>query len=760
MKTGRLSWQSAVSMLGIVLFVTGCTAADGLDEDSGGASGRKITVRATTETRTSAQGDVRTTLGSSYEVLWSPEDSFMVYTMNGNLYSAFAIENGAGTTSASFTGPALAGNSFVAVYGANSYCVSGTASFIAMPEQRYRKDGFSDNVNPMLAYTDDLEKGLSFSNVMGILELNVTGTKTVDRITVSCEGMALSGRFFLAADLSDFTLTSDAQSAASEVSLVNIGETLDASTPKRFNVVVPPGTYENLRIRIVNADGTYVERTAPEPITVARNQIVPLMGLVDGDEAQQTPVRITVEPYAWYGCNVYADMVSAEYEMFVLMVATESGIEQWKLQNPGKNESDMIISNGDLYDRNIAFAYEEKAGETLHIYALVMNANYEPVGPVSHALFKVEPPYDDSLFAQACIMENTMTETAVSIACDCTANVQKVKAILLQDQSVQPDMDYYLFYTCAYPQYEVSVSAGTGRLEITDMMPGRDYMLLYVAESSDGKISPLQSLEFSTPEHVASDALVTISENSVEDIMASFNIDLSSSAVSYKAMSLTEQRYNELAGEGLADIVAMSMPEPIEDPVYTVTDLSPETDYVLVAVAYDANGVYGSLSVLPFRTTPYIAVEDPAYDAFIGEWSVDYVDYNTGAEVTDGFRVNISPGVEGKTFLIDGLVGGARNPVVAKFANNGLRLDAGMNLYSMSETSCVVLGFITDVGVFVNTFMCLGSVNGDTITFAGYDMPYEFMGFVFYVYDMQTGEYPGYVEPVVQNPVFRRVAAQ
>ena len=341
MKIGRLSWQSAVSMLGIVLFVTGCTAADGLDEDSGGASGRKITVRATTETRTSAQGDVRTTLGSSYEVLWSPEDSFMVYTVNGNLYSAFAIENGAGTTSASFTGPALAGNSFVAVYGANSYCVSGTASFIAMPEQRYRKDGFSDNVNPMLAYTDDLEKGLSFSNVMGILELNVTGTKTVDRITVSCEGMALSGRFFLAADLSDLTLTPDAQSAASEVALVNIGEMLDASTPKRFNVVVPPGTYENLRIRIVNADGTYVERTAPEPITVARNQIVPLMGLVDGDEAQQTPVRITVEPYAWYGCNVYADMVSTEYEMFVLMVATESGIEQWKLQNPGKNESDM-----------------------------------------------------------------------------------------------------------------------------------------------------------------------------------------------------------------------------------------------------------------------------------------------------------------------------------------------------------------------------------------------------------------------------------
>ena len=285
-------------------------------------------------------------------------------------------------------------------------------------------------------------------------------------------------------------------------------------------------------------------------------------------------------------------------------------------------------------------------------------------------------------------------------------------------------------------------------------------MLLYVAESSDGKISLLQSLEFSTPEHVASDALVTISENSVEDIRASFNIAMNSSAVSYKAMSLTEQRYNELAGEGLADIVAMSTPEPIEDPVYTVTDLSPETDYVLVAVAYDAEGVYGSLSVLPFRTTAYIAVEDPVYDSFIGEWAVDYVDYNTGAGVSDGFRVTISPDVEGKTFIIDGLAGGASNPVVAEFVDNGLRLKAGMNLYSMSETSRVVLGFVTDAGTFANTFSCLGSINGDTMTFAGHNMPYDFMGFVFFVHDMQTGEYPGYVEPVVQNPVFRRVAAQ
>lgn len=760
MKTGRLSLLSMAGMLGVTMLVTGCTAADGLDEDSGGASGRKITVRATTETRTSAQGDVRTTLGSSYEVLWSPEDSFMVYTENGNLYSAFAIENGAGTTSASFTGPALAGNSFVAVYGANSYCVSGTASFIAMPEQRYRKDGFSDNVNPMLAYTDDLEKGLSFSNVMGILELNVTGTKTVDRITVSCEGMALSGRFFLAADLSDFTLTSDAQSAASEVSLVNIGETLDASTPKHFNVVVPPGTYENLEIRIVNTDGTYVERTAPEPITVARNQIVPLMGLVDGDEAQQAPVRITVEPYAWYGCNVYADMVSAECDMFYILVASESGIVQWKSQNPGKSELDMVIGSGSLYDRNYAYAHEDKAGETLHVYAQAANSDYELVGPMMHASFEIVPPYDDALFAQAHIMDNTMTETSVSVAYDCTADVQKVKAILLQDQSVQPDMDYYLFYTCAYPQYVTSVSDGAGRLDITDLVPGRDYWLLYVAESADGRISVLQMFEFSTPEHVASDALVTISENSVEDIRASFNIAMNSSAVNYKVALLTAQRYNELAGEGLADIVAADVSELMTDPVYIVTGLSPETDYVLAAVAYDAEGVYGSLSVLPFRTTAYIAVEDPVYDSFIGEWAVDYVDYDTGAEVTDGFRVNISPGVEGKTFIIDGLAGGASNPVVAEFVDNGLRLKAGMNLYPMSETSYAVLGLLTDVSVYVGTYTCIGSVYDDIITFAGYDMPYEFKGFVFYVYDMQTGEYPGYVEPIVQNPVFRRVAAQ
>ena len=64
------------------------------------------------------------------------------------------------------------------------------------------------------------------------------------------------------------------------------------------------------------------------------------------------------------------------------------------------------------------------------------------------------------------------------------------------------------------------------------------------------------------------------------------------------------------------------------------------------------------------------------------------------------------------------------------------------------------------MGVFVNTFMCLGSINGDTMTFAGHNMPYDFMGFVFFVHDMQTGNYPGYIAPIVKNPVFRRVAAQ
>ena len=760
MKTGRLSLLSMAGMLGVTMLVTGCTATDGLEEDSGAASANKITVRATNETRTSADGDVRTTLGSNYEVLWSPDDSFMIYTTDGNYYSALIIEEGAGTTNASFTGPGILGNSFVAIYGSNPYCMySGTASFTAMPEQTYRADGFSNNVNPMLAYTDDLEKGLSFSNVMGILELNVTGTKTVDRITVSCDGMALSGKFTLAADLSDLTLTPDAQNVASEVSLVNIGETLDASTPKHFNVVVPPGTYENLKIRIVNTDGTYVERTAPEPITVARNQIVPLMGLVDGDEAQQAPVRITVEPYAWYGCTVYADMYP-ECEMFYILVASESAIMQWKIQNPGKSELDMVIGHGSLYDRNYAYAHEDKAGETLHVYAQAINANYEPVGPMMHASFEIVPPLDDSLFAQAYIMDNTMTETSVSVAFDCTADVQNVKSILMQNQSIYPDMDSYLYYTCAYPQYVTSISDGSGRLDITDLVPGRDYWLLYVAESADGRITLLQIIDFSSPEHVASNALVTISENSVEDIRASFNIAMNSSAVSYKAMLLTAQQYNELAGEGLADIVAADVSEPMMDPVYTVTGLSPETDYVLAAVAYDSGGVYGSLSVLPFRTTAYIAVEDPVYDSFIGEWAVDYVDYNTGVGVSDGFRVTISPDVEGKTFLIDGLVGGASNPVVAEFVDNGLRLKAGMNLYPMSETSYVVLGLLTDVSVYVGTYTCIGSVYDDIITFAGYDMPYEFKGFVFYVYDMQTGEYPGYVEPFVQNPVFRRVAAQ
>lgn len=176
----------------------------------------------------------------------------------------------------------------------------------------------------------------------------------------------------------------------------------------------------------------------------------------------------------------------------------------------------------------------------------------------------------------------------------------------------------------------------------------------------------------------------------------------------------------------------------------------------MVAVAFDADGVYGPLAILPFTTQDYIPVQDPNYDLLLGDWMVSYTDYSTGEVLTDQYSVRIDPSVEGKTFLVTGLFqAGPDIPVQARFVNNGVCFDAGEVIANL-ENEEIRLALLSD-NMIVPNGSYLGTYANDTLTFAGYNVAYRIDGLMFAIYDPNGGYYTGsYYPPILSSLVFTK----
>lgn len=762
MKRKNLLSFAAVAFLTAAFLLPSCTKSDGVDDDPDPVR-EKIEIKATTERRTSALAEGRTTLGGNDEVLWSESDNFAVYVLSPETSAPelFSLVSGAGTTSATFNGYQPEGSSFLALYGQNSD--RGELSLTLPAEQPYVKDGFAPFVNPMAAVTDDLAGGLSFRNLSGILELHVTGIKTVESIQVAAN-FEISGNFLVDPETLEFSFIYDG-SGAKQVTLTGINEELDATTAKRFYVVVPPGTYEELGINITNTDGTSVYSLSSDPIVVERNQIVPVMGLVDGEEDLREPIAeifIDQEKSNWHYVEVYTQK-SAECEHFSYMYATDEAVKAWLAEHPNSTERDMVYNEGGVYFEDIRFSYENYPGTTYHFYTMGYDAEGNEY-PLSHITYTMEMPYDPALEVTANIPEESIGENSALAEFTATGGSQTIYVTLWQKTDfgdAGPVWDQMLYTTALSPEYQVEVPDGGGSVakELTGLFPKRDYILFVLSENGEGRFSQMKSYEFTTKEHISNNAAVTITEASIEDIQASFNMTLIDGAVNYKALIVTKYTYDYYQEHGLnmSDEIASLDVELQSDPLYTAQNLLPETDYYIAAVAFGEDGNYGPLCALPFRTTAYIPVDDPNFNQLLGDWMVSYSDL--GSEVAGTpFKVTVSPDVNGKTFLITGLM--AMEPEVsvsARFINGGICLDAG-TLVMVDGSREVHLALYSE-GMLVISGSYLGTLSGDRIVFAGYNVNYSVGGLLFAEYDPSSGYTGSYYPPMLLNLAFEKIPA-
>lgn len=134
------------------------------------------------------------------------------------------------------------------------------------------QDYVAGNVKNYPMYAESGDQHLSFKNLCGIIRLSVKNTEAersiaVKSISVSVDGMGLSGEFTIDDSYAAVVSGSDGVvlNCATAVPLVQ-----EASD---FNIIIPKGNYNGMKIKITSEDGTVVNLVGQSAVTIHRSGI-------------------------------------------------------------------------------------------------------------------------------------------------------------------------------------------------------------------------------------------------------------------------------------------------------------------------------------------------------------------------------------------------------------------------------------------------------------------------------------------------------
>lgn len=141
-----------------------------------------------TITATIASDATKTAL-SGLNIVWSTGDVIKVFSNTKPEGVDYTLSDGAGQTTATFTGEDLGVGPFYAVYPASGVTgsLTTTVSITTPAVQTYASNSFGQGANIAVAVGDDKD-ALQFSNVGGLLRLTITGTKKVNAIHLYTNG--------------------------------------------------------------------------------------------------------------------------------------------------------------------------------------------------------------------------------------------------------------------------------------------------------------------------------------------------------------------------------------------------------------------------------------------------------------------------------------------------------------------------------------------------------------------------------------------
>lgn len=245
-----------VSMLAMILGFVACSNEDNIVEQS--AKSEKITILANTN------ADTRTTLNSENEVVWAENDIIQIGSIVDKKFTNFDIISGAGSTSGEFSGTQPAAGTYDVLYGI-------TGNELVFPGiQRYASDNKVSNT-PMYAtvtISGGVASTINFKNLCGILWLKIKhGSAEANISSIRIEATeSMVGDFSISAADGIPTVTLSSGNNINNFVVLDCtngtqGVALDATTGTDFYIVMPPKTYNNVKIVMTDVNGKVFEKT-------------------------------------------------------------------------------------------------------------------------------------------------------------------------------------------------------------------------------------------------------------------------------------------------------------------------------------------------------------------------------------------------------------------------------------------------------------------------------------------------------------------
>jgi len=224
-----------------------------------------------------------------YALNWSYGDQIKVYS--GNTAVLFETTNGY-TTQATFSS---VDNAFLPI--ADKYVAFYPATLdrdnLVLPA---KQTWVKNSVTGFPMYAESSTRSLAFRNLCGILRfrlnLKETGSSfAVSSITVSSEGKGMSGAFSIVNDAAVVSSTNTDVTLECETAV-----SLYSSSATDFNIYVPAGVYNPLKVRIVASGGMERNYESDGAVTVTRSGMTSVklaIGTTSGSDGSTENIPVT-----------------------------------------------------------------------------------------------------------------------------------------------------------------------------------------------------------------------------------------------------------------------------------------------------------------------------------------------------------------------------------------------------------------------------------------------------------------------------------
>lgn len=314
------------------------------------------------------------------EILWEPEDSIGVVSVDWNTVFKFRNTYSSISDSAIFKGELPISKKYYAFYPfskALSYS-DGYFNFMLKDKQYHTDCSFAKDSYPMVSVLDNGSSVFNFKNIFGVLALNLKGDKTISTIRFSAKDSLgndayVGGKFRVSIDSDNKPKVECVE--GNKMVYIDCGDEgveLNTDTVTTFYLVLPCQEYHSFDLFITTIDGDIMYKEATKPLSIVRSSVTPTAPLV----YEQLPVidlskSETANSYIAYGSAHYKfdasvigngvdGLLSSSYHTSDAAINPSSVSLLWE-------DTDELIKylSYNYVDKTVSFILSEKSGNAL-----------------------------------------------------------------------------------------------------------------------------------------------------------------------------------------------------------------------------------------------------------------------------------------------------------------------------------------------------------------------------------------------------------